>query len=131
MEKTSFLKNAVFVGVSESKYFDSIICLMIFFEYYFQNKKTGYDLHQTDIYLLSTLVAKEDYYKVDGLRISFRNIAQKIVDTLMPTKDTFNTGKETVPVSADDFKFFEQAGIENLWQLFFYTIKVTFLTDLL
>ena len=31
----------------------------------------------------------------------------------MPTEDMLNTEKETAPVSADDFKFFEQAEIEN------------------
>ena len=31
----------------------------------------------------------------------------------MPTEDILNTEKETAPVSAEDFKFFEQAEIEN------------------
>ena len=47
------------VGVSEWKYFDSIIYLKSLYEYYFENEIRGYDLHQTDIYLPATIVAKK------------------------------------------------------------------------
>ena len=67
------------VGVSEWKYFDSIIYLKSLYEYYFENEIRGYDLHQTDIYLSATIVAKKEYYKVDSLRISFPNIGKKLL----------------------------------------------------
>ena len=51
----------MFVGASESKYFDSIIYLKSLYEYYFGNEIRGYGLHQTDIYLLATLVAKDQH----------------------------------------------------------------------
>ena len=59
--KTIFLKNGMFVGASESKYFDSIIYLKSLYDYYFGNKIRGYGLHQTDIYLLATLIAKDQH----------------------------------------------------------------------
>ena len=45
---------------------------------YFQNEIRGHDLHQTDIYLPATIIVKEDYYKVDGLRIYFSNPGKKL-----------------------------------------------------
>ena len=53
----------MFVGASESKYFDSIIYLKSLYEYYFGNEIRGYGLHQTDIYLLATLVAKDQHWE--------------------------------------------------------------------
>ena len=43
----------------------------------------------------------------------FPNINQKPFDILRPTEDILNTGKETVPISADDFNFFEDVEIEK------------------
>ena len=101
----NFLKNARFVRFSEGKYFNSIIYLQNLCEYVV-SAINDYDLQPADIYLPSTIVEKGDYYKIDGLAIYFPNI-------LRPTEDILNTRKETVPISADDFKFFEEVEIEK------------------
>ena len=122
-----------FVRFSECRYFNLIIYLNHLGEYDALPPIDNYDLQPVDIY-----VAKEDYYKIDGLLVLFPDIQnQKLFDILRPTEYIFNTGKETVPISANDFKFFEELKIEKslastqfIPDSYFFTIKVTLLKDL-
>ena len=127
-----------FVRFSERRYFNLIINRNHLGEYDALPPIDNYDLQPVDIYVPSIIVAKEDYYKIDGLLVFFPDIQnQKLFDILRPTEDIFNTGKETVPISANDFKFFEELKIEKtlastqfIPDSYFLTIKVTLLKDL-
>ena len=110
----NFLRNEYYISTLDKRFFPSVIYLNNLYKYHIYTIIRRCLLHQDDIYFPNTIIVKEHYYEINGFQISFLSVKkEKISEILTLTEDIFSTGEKLVPVSPDDFKFFEQTEIEN------------------